>query len=462
MDSLSSLFSSQSALDALNGGDYGVLLRLARCARGLTQAQAGQLSGYSAATISRFETGARRLADIETLRRLAAALDIAPELFGLAASVPESRTANRAASPHIKPSLTTVVTARPQDGDEVRRRELLASLTGMAGALVLPSPKPSAGSDTDALPSTLAAIFAGRGAAAGPVPVPTLRRGLAAAWQAFETCHYQALAGQLPGLVEAAGVSRDSAAGHTRQMFNAIVADSYVLASELALKGNEDGIAWVAADRALSAARDSEGPAPIAAASRAVAMAMRRQGHYDGATALLTSTALELGADHGDPTPHVLAAYGSLLCTAAYACAQNGQRSRAADLISEARAAADRMGPARAGRSVFSSSNVEVYQISIHTALGDSAGALTHARVVNQRALPTSERHARFCIDTARAWQQHGRPDRACEAILIAERRSPEEIRRPSVKALISTMIHAPGTPPPGLRQLAGRAGALA
>ena len=36
--------------------DYGVLLRLARRARGLTQAQAGQLAGYSAATISRFET----------------------------------------------------------------------------------------------------------------------------------------------------------------------------------------------------------------------------------------------------------------------------------------------------------------------------------------------------------------------------------------------------------------------
>jgi len=152
-----------------------------------------------------------------------------------------------------------------------------------------------------------------------------------------------------------------------------------VLASELALKANEDGIAWVAADRALPAARDSGDPAAIAAASRAVAMAMRRQGHYDGATAMLTSTALTLGAGHGNPPPRVLAAYGSLLCTAAYACAQNGNKSQASDLISEARAAADRMGSTRAGRSVFSAANVEVYQISIHTALGDSAGALTHA-----------------------------------------------------------------------------------
>jgi transcriptional regulator with XRE-family HTH domain len=69
--------------------DYGVLLRLARQARGLTQAQAGQLAGYSAATISRFETGDRRLSDIGTLRRLATALDLAPEIFGITRSLPE-------------------------------------------------------------------------------------------------------------------------------------------------------------------------------------------------------------------------------------------------------------------------------------------------------------------------------------------------------------------------------------
>ena len=409
MDGLSSLFASPAARDALRSGDYGALLRLARQARGLTQAQAGQLAGYSAATISRFETRARRLADIETLRRLAAALNVTPELFGLTA---ESRVAGRAASPPGAASLTTVVTARPQDGDEVRRRELLAGLTGLAGALLLPLPGTPAGPGKDPLASNLEAILTGRSAAAAPVSVPALRKGLTTAWQAFETCRYQALAGQLPNLVGAAAASRASATGPTRQAFSVILADAYVLASELALKANEDGIAWVAADRALPAARDSGDPAAIAAASRAVAMAMRRQGHYDGATAMLTSTALTLGAGHGNPPPRVLAAYGSLLCTAAYACAQNGHKSQASDLISEARAAADRMGNTRAGRSVFSAANVEVYQISIHTALGDSAGALTHARTVDQRALPTPERHARFCIDTARAWQQHGRRTR--------------------------------------------------
>jgi hypothetical protein len=110
---------------------------------------------------------------------------------------------------------------------------------------------------------------------------------------------------------------------------------------------------------------------------------------------------------------------------------------------------------------MFSMTGVEVYQIGIHTALGDSAAALASARSVTQAELPTAERQARFCIDTARAWQLHGRPDQAYQALLVAERHAPEEIRRSSVRTLITTMAQGPGAQPYGLRQLAARAGAL-
>jgi hypothetical protein len=400
------------------------------------------------------------------LHRFAAALAIPLQVFGL--TPPDGLGAGRhAAAP--KDSRTSVLRPRVsrerqwEDGeDPMRRRELLAGLTGLTGALLLPPARPPAGSTgPDAVSTRLEQLLTGAGTPAAPVPSRVLETGLAAAWRAFDTCRYQALAERLPRLVSAASASRDQAAGRSRQACSSALADAYVLASELALKVNEDGIAWVAADRALPAARDSEDPATIAAASRAVAMAMRRLGHYDGATSMLTSTALGLDADRGDPPAPVLAAYGSLLCTAAYACAQNGQRPQALDLIGEAGAAAARMSDARTGHSVFGTANVAVYQIGIHTALGDPASALDHARAVNQAALPTPERHARFCIDTARAWEQHGRPDQACHALLAAERHSPEETRRPSVVALISAMIQAPGPRAPGLGQLAERSGAL-
>ena len=83
MDDLRSLLASQDIRDAVRDRRYGVVLRRARQARGLTQAAGRPLAGYSTATISRFETGARRLADIDTLRRLAESLGTAPEVFGL-------------------------------------------------------------------------------------------------------------------------------------------------------------------------------------------------------------------------------------------------------------------------------------------------------------------------------------------------------------------------------------------
>jgi hypothetical protein len=101
-----------------------------------------------------------------------------------------------------------------------------------------------------------------------------------------------------------------------------------------------------------------------------------------------------------------------------------------------------------------------VYRIGIFFAVGDSATALGHARTVDTRLLGTHERYARLCIDTARAWEQHGRPDRATQFLRAAEIRAPEELRRPSAHELINRMLYSPTVTPTGLRSLAGRVGA--
>ncbi|MFC7530067.1 hypothetical protein [Actinoplanes sp. GCM10030250] len=55
------------------------------------------------------------------------------------------------------------------------------------------------------------------------------------------------------------------------------------------------------------------------------------------------------------------------------------------------------------GELVFSATHVAVYKIGVFTALGDSATALHHASTVEVALLESSERYARYCIDTARA-----------------------------------------------------------
>jgi transcriptional regulator with XRE-family HTH domain len=72
-------------------GQPGALIRMARIARKLSLAQAGELVGYSASTLSRIETGQRKLTDVTQLRRFAAVLGIPPHLFGLTSTRPLGR-----------------------------------------------------------------------------------------------------------------------------------------------------------------------------------------------------------------------------------------------------------------------------------------------------------------------------------------------------------------------------------
>ena len=188
-------------------------------------------------------------------------------------------------------------------------------------------------------------------------------------------------------------------------------------------------------------------------------IAMRRDGHHDTATALLTSTALDLGAGSGEPAPGLLATYGSLLCTAAYTTAQRGNRHQAIELITEAETAATRLSGAQAPHSPFSRINVGIYQIGVHTALGDAGAALDHARKIDLRSVPTPERRARFCVDTARAWQRFGNPGKAVQSLQAAC--APEELRRSSVRTLVASLLETAGPTPAGLRELAARCGAV-
>jgi hypothetical protein len=186
---------------------------------------------------------------------------------------------------------------------------------------------------------------------------------------------------------------------------------------------------------------------------------MRRHHHYEAATQLLTRTALDLGGNSGHSAPGLLASYGSLLCTAAYTAAQEGRRQQALELIGEAETTASRLGGARLPGSSFSAANVTIYQIGVRTALGDAGAALEYARRIELRRLPTPERQARFCLDTARAWHRFGNGGNCLMALQAAGRCAPEEVRRSSVRSLVTSLLEAPGPTPPGLREFAAQCG---
>ncbi len=442
METMHPIWRTPDVCDAVAAGDFGTLIRMGRTALNLTLVQAGALCGYSASTLSRIETGRQPLTDVTLLRFFAEAFAIPPQLFGLA-PVPVVSSPAGVASASPRASVDTVRgSAVRKDGDDpVRRRQVLTGLVGVTGVTLLGT------SDQ---------------AAAQPVSAQALRSSLAAVRSLFQRCRYSDLAATLPDLITAAQASREVATGHQYEALSALLADAYSLASNLCTRLHDDALAWVTADRARSAAQAGGDAASVAEAARVASIAMRRHGHHDTAISLLTSTALSLGADTGSPHPALLGTYGSLLCTASYTAAQHGHRSHALELIGEADDAARRVGQATTGPSAFSATNVAIYQIGVRTALGDAGAALDYACRIEIRCLPTPERQARFCVDTARAWYRFGDSRKCYQALQTAEQLAPEELRRPSVRSLVAGLLHAPAPTPSELRGFAARIGVTA
>ncbi|MEV6974218.1 XRE family transcriptional regulator, partial [Kitasatospora sp. NPDC093806] len=153
----------------------------------------------------------------------------------------------------------------------------------------------------------------------------------------------------------------------------------------------------------------------------------------------------------------------SLLLTAAGTAATGGAGGAAYDLLEEAETTAGRVPAGHVGDLFTVEATAEqcaLYRIGLATTLGNPDAGVQHALELDPVRLPTGERRARYFTDTARMWDALGEDRRTFDALLAMERVAPEEVRRPSVRAVTARLVHSP-TRLPGLRPFAARTGAL-
>jgi transcriptional regulator with XRE-family HTH domain/tetratricopeptide (TPR) repeat protein len=429
---------------AASRGDFGTVLRTARVAAGLTLEEAASLAGVSASTLSRMETKPSRAWDVRELRRLAEVFGIPAHLFGLSRSTFDSSTA----------SLSESV---DEDGDQMRRRDLIATAAAMTGAAALPLEQVVG---AHSMADTVEDVLFDRVSVA-PIPGNQLAAQLAAACADFRATRYSQLARRLPRLL-AQAVAGSHAAGVSDALVAASrLAQAYNVATLLLIKLHDNGMAWATADRAAQAARTSDDPMVLAEARRLAATVMRRTHRHDGAQRLMLDAARQLQADTGLPEAAHTALYGQLLAAASYTAAMRDDRDRAWTLLGEAEDAAGRVGATRSDR--FNLLDVAVYKISVSRVLGDYGTAVDYARLVDPAQIVSPERRARYWQDTALALYGRGRPQAAFQALRAAERDSPQEVRfRPWAQQLTRDMLSRDGDGRlPGVREFAARVGVL-
>ena len=224
------------------------------------------------------------------------------------------------------------------------------------------------------------------------------------------------------------------------------------MAAGLLLKLDDQGLAYLAADRSMRAAQASEDPVTTGASARIITHTLMNGGHLAAAIDTASSQAARL--DRGVPshTPESLSVYGALLLRGAIAAAQHGNRGTAYDLLTEADAAGQRLGVDGNLRwTAFGPTNATVHRVNIAVTIGDAGTAVDVARGIDLSTITVTERKASLLIDTARAFLQWGKHEKAYLAFRAVEQTAPEEVAgRPSVHRLVRELVT---TAPPTVRR---------
>jgi transcriptional regulator with XRE-family HTH domain len=458
---------------ALRERTIGRLFALLGQYTGASQTQIGIACGMSQGRVSRIAAGISLVDKLDVFERIADGLGmpgsarIALGLAPRASSPPVSAgKSGQAILPgNTVPDLSTLrvsdlLSLNPEDEQEEEkdplRRRTFVGLTGASLISALLGDGAPSNAPADAEP--FAPILTGHSAGPalgepGPPPdINTLTAEVNNARRQYQACRYSELTSQLPGLLARLHSACLALSGDAQSQAFALSADAHHVAAGLLLKLDDQGLAYLAADRSMRAAQASEDPVTIGASARIITHTLMSGDHLPAAISTASSYAAQLDRDVDSHTPDSLSVYGALLLRGSIAAAQRGNRGTAHELLDEADDAARRLGVEGNFRwTAFGPVNAALHRVNIAVTLGDAGTAIDVARRVDLSQLTVTERKATLLIDIARAFLQWGRHEKAYVALRAAEETAHEEVSgRPSVHRVVGELR---ATAPPSLRR---------
>jgi transcriptional regulator with XRE-family HTH domain len=474
-----SFWQRAGVIEALGGRDIGRLFQLLRQYAGASQTQIAIACGLTQGKVSDIMRGVQKVLTLALFERVADGLqmpDSARMSLGLAPNavlrsadqassaspqhhmnvIPSRDTRQALASSSVS-DLPSIDLGDREEEDPVRRR----TFVGLAGASMVSAMLPNVRSGNPAdgagrFAYVLAAHTedAANGALEDPADVAPLADAVVRARRDYQGCRYSTLVGYLPALLTRLNAACTALDGEARLRAYALSADAHHVAAGLLLKLDDRGLAYLAADRSMQAARASEDPVMVGTSARIVTHTLMSDRHLKVAVSTAIAHAQRLDHDVGAHTPESLSVYGSLLLRGAIAAAQHDERATAHELLTEADDAARRLGADRNLRwTAFGPINANLHRVNVSVMLGDAGAAIDVARGIDLGKIAVTERKASLFIDTARAFFQWGKHDKAYLALRAAEETAHEEVAgRPSVRRLVADLAR---TAPPSVKTAA-------
>jgi hypothetical protein len=453
---------------ALRSRRIGQFFDLVHQHTGASQTQIGMACGFTQGKVSFIVRGISQVEKLEVFERIADGLkmpDSARIIMGLAPRTPPTprkpappiprRDSNPAPAARVSGPFDADPEGEQEDDDPVRRR----TFVGLTGASLLGAVFTDPADSTGAVSSApLAAVLTGHAADTPPEPltalpdITALTHAVTNAKRQYQACRYAELIKHLPALLTKLRTACLTLGGENLLRACTLSADAHHVAASLLLKLDDQGLAYLAADRSMRAAHASDDPATVGTSARIVMHTLMNGGHLTAAVNTASTQAARLDREVGTHTPESLSVYGALLLGGAVAAAQDNNRSTAHELLAEADDAGQRLGlDGNLRWTAFGPTNAKLHRINIAVTLGDAGTAVDVARGIDLSSISVTERRATLLIDTARAFLQWGKHEKAYLALRAAEQTAPEEISdRPSAHRLVRELVT---TAPPTVRR---------
>jgi transcriptional regulator with XRE-family HTH domain len=264
----------------------------------------------------------------------------------------------------------------------------------------------------------------------GDVPaLAVVRQEVTALWGAYQDSRFGHVAGRLPGLLRLAQAAAEGLEGQDQDEARKLLGLTYQLAATQLTKLGESDLAWIAADRGLTAVRPTGDPVVTGSLFRSVGHALHSTGRFREAVQLTEDAAGYLEPHLNEPTPQLLSVYGTLFLAGSMAAARSNDAATTRTFLAVADQAAGRLGAdANHVWTAFGPTNVAIHRVATAAELGDVQVAVDLGPRVDTSALPM-ERRVRHALEVARAYNSWNRPEEAQATLLDAEQMAPEQVR---------------------------------
>jgi transcriptional regulator with XRE-family HTH domain len=308
--------------------------------------------------------------------------------------------------------------------------------------------------------SQLSPLLASRGDHHEPVPLDQLTRQVDDIFGAYQHSRFGYVTAHAPGLLRDTVAAERAADGDEAPRASELLALSYQAAAAVLTKLGEADLAWIAAERGLTAAQRTDRLVVQGSLFRSVAHTLLSTGRFQPAVQLVERAAQVLGPGLAAADGPMLSVYGSLFLTGAMAASRAEDRPTTRAFLHEAQDAAARLGSdANHMWTAFGPTNVAIHQVNTAMEFGDVQVALDIGPALDTSGLPV-ERRVRHALEVARAYSARNRRDDGLTVILQAEQMAPEQVRHHFIsRQLVLTWMRQQRTKPS--LELAGLAARL-